>query len=300
MITASLSKRFSLKDLGDLHYLLGIEVTRAKEGLHLMQRKYITDLLTKFNMINTKPVSTPLDANNKLTLTKGERLQNPTQFRTLVGSFQYLAFTCPDLAFAVNKLSQYMHRSTVDHWTAAKRVLRYLAGTVNHGILLWKHNHLTLHAYFDADWAGGDDFVSTNGYVLYLGGHPISWSSKKQKGVARSTTEAEYRSVANTSSELRWVCSLLTELGINLPQAPVIYRDNIGATYLCANPVFHSRMKHIALDYHFVREQIQTGCLRVTHVSTRDQLVDVLTKPLPRTPFQLICNKIGVVKTPPS
>lgn len=105
-----------------------------------MQRKYITDLLTKFSMINTKPVSTPLDANNRLTLSKGEQLQDPTQFRTLIGCLQYLAFTRPDLAFGVNKLSQYMHRPTVEHWTAAKRVLRdrYLTCTTTHGILLRK------------------------------------------------------------------------------------------------------------------------------------------------------------------
>lgn len=118
---------------------------------------------------------------------------------------------------------------------------------------------------------------------------------KEKKEVAKSSTEAEYRSVAKYSSELRLVCSLLTDLGITLPQAPVIYCDNIGATYLCANPVFHSRMKHIALAYHFVWEQIQTGYLRIAHVSTRDQLADVLTKPLPRIPFQHICRKIGVV-----
>ncbi|CAL9215496.1 unnamed protein product, partial [Arabidopsis halleri] len=139
-----------------------------------------------------------------------------------------------------------------------------------------------LHAYSDADWAGdSEDYVSTNGYLTYLGRNPVSWSSKKQRGVARSSTEAEYRAVANTASEVRWLCSLLTELKIPLPTAPVIYCDNIGATYRCANPVFHSRMKHIALDYHFVRNQIQSGMLRVSHVPTHDQLADTLTKPLP-------------------
>lgn len=159
---------------------------------------------------------------------------------------------------------------------------------------------ISLHAFSDADWTGDtDDYVSTNAYIIYLCTTPISWSAKKQKGVACSSTEAEY-AVANTASELRWVYSLLTELGIQLPSPPVIYCDNVGATYLCANPVFHSRMKHVALDYHFIRDNVQSGALRVSHVSTKDQLADALTKPLSRARFLELYSKIGVSPAPPS
>ena len=300
-IIATLASRFSIKDLGNLFYFLGIEATRTKQGLHLMQRKYIHDLLTKLNMFGAKPVSTPLATHPKLTLKSGQPLQNPSEYRKVVGSLQYLAFTRPDIAFAVNKLSQFMHQPTDEHWQATKRVLRYLAGTMSHGIFLRKSSPLNLHAYSDADWAGDpDDYVSTNAYILYIGSSPISWSAKKQSTVARSSTEAEYRAVANTASELRWVCSLLTELGIPLPTVPVIYCDNVGATYLCANPVFHTRMKHVALDYHFIRANVQSGALRVSHVSTKDQLADALTKSLPRQRFQELFSKIGVTQVPPS
>lgn len=140
-----------------------------------------------------------------------------------------------------------------DHWQASKRVLRYLSGTLSHGFFLREQQQPVLHALSNEDWAGdSDDYVSTNAYVIYLGSQPISWTSKKQKGVARSSTEAEYCSVATTAAEASWVCSLLHELGIPIPTIPTIYCDNIDATYFCANPVFHSRMKHIALDYHFV------------------------------------------------
>lgn len=187
------------------------------------------------------------------------------------------------------------------HWFAVKRVLRYLSGTLSHGIFLRKQRDYPLHAFSDADWAGDtDDYFSTNGYIIYLGAQPVSWTSRKQKGVARSSIEAEYRAVANTSAELRWICSLLTELGVQLSSPPTVYCDNTGATYRCQNPVFHSRMKHIALDYHFVRGKIQNGMLRVSHVSTHDQLADGLTKPLPRIPFSTICSKIGVTRVPPS
>lgn len=298
---ASLATRFSVKDHEELHYFLGIEARRTPSGLHLSQKKYTLDLLTKTNMLGSKPVSTPMATTPKLSVKSGTPLSDPSEYRKVVGSLQYLAFTRPDISYAVNRLSQYMHMPTTDHWSAVKRVLRYLAGTSDNGIFLQRGSTLSLHAYSDADWAGdSDDFVSTNGYIVYLGKHPVSWSSKKQKSVARSSTEAEYRSVANTSSELTWINSLLRELGIEQLKPPVIYCDNVGATYLCANPVFHSRMKHVALDYHFIRNLVQAGLLRVVHVSTKDQLADMMTKPLPRQPFSSFTSKIGVTKVPPS
>ena len=298
---ANLAARFSLKDLGEMSYFLGIEATRTSKGLHLMQKRYVLDLLEKTNMLAAHPVLTPMSLTPKLSLTSGKPLDKPSEYRAVLGSLQYLSFTRPDIAYAVNRLSQYMHCPTDLHWQAAKRILQYLAGTPSHGIFIRADTPLTLHAYSDADWAGDiDNYNSTNAYILYLGSNPISWSSKKQKGVARSSTEAEYRAVANATSEIRWVCSLLTELGITLSLPPVVYCDNVGATYLSANPVFDSRMKHIALDFHFVRESVQAGALRVTHVSTKDQLADALTKPLPRQPFTTLISKIGVAKAPPS
>ena len=297
-ILTLLAERFSVKDAEDLNYFLGIEAHRTSSGLHLCQRKYILDLLHKYDMMNAKPVTTPMASSPKITLNSGVSLSDPTQYRRLIGSLQYLQFTRLDIAYAVNRLSQFMHKPTEDHWQAAKRILRYLAGTPTHGVFYSAKNNLVLRAYSDADWAGdSDDYVSTNSYVIYLGQHPISWSSKKQNGVARSSTEAEYRAVANATSELIWICSLLSELGVSLPAAPVVFCDNVGATFLCANPIFHSRMKHIAIDYHFVRGQVQRGALTVSHVNTRDQLADALTKPLTRARFLELRNKLGVTPT---
>lgn len=154
---------------------------------------------------------------------------------------------------------------------------------------------LPVHAYSDADWAGNkDDYSSTSAYIVYLGRNPISWSSKKQRTIARSSTEAEYGSVAATAAERNWVCSILKELGLCIPQCPIIYCDNVGATNLCSNSIFHSRMKHIAIDFHFIRDQVQTGALRVSHVSSTYQLADALTKPLPQPRFLFLKDKIGL------
>ncbi|KAL1200883.1 Retrovirus-related Pol polyprotein from transposon RE2 [Cardamine amara subsp. amara] len=248
-------------------------------------------------MDTAKPAPTLMCSSTPLTRHGGTLLDNPKEYRTVVGSLQYLSLTRPDISFAVGKLSQYMHQPTSEHWTAAKRVLRYLAGTANAGIFLRRSNNLALHAFSDADWGGNkDNYFSIGAYVVFLGQHPVAWSSKKQKGIARSSTEAEYRSVANTASEVRWVISLLTELKLQSTQPPVLYCDNIGATYICANHAFHSRMKHVALDYHFIRDLVQSGVLSVRHVSSADQLADALTKPLPHGRFHSLFDKIGFSK----
>ena len=209
--------------------------------------------------------------------------------------------TRPDIAFAVNKLSQFMHKPTTTHWGAVKRLLRYLNGSRDLGIHLSSTTPISLHGYSDADWAGDpDDRTSTGAYIIFLGANPISWSSTKQRTVARSSTEAEYRAIATAAIEIEWVKSLLTELGVRLSNSPALYSDNLGATYLCANPVFHSRMKHLAIDYHFVRDLVQSHALRVVHISGADQLADALTKPLARPRILDLCYKIGVSNGAPS
>ncbi|RVW35994.1 Retrovirus-related Pol polyprotein from transposon RE1 [Vitis vinifera] len=264
-----LSQRFSLKDLGPLTYFLGVEVTSHTNGLFLGQHKYIADLLNRTHMTEAKPAPTPLATSPILTLQSGTPLFDPTEYRIVVGSLQYLSLTRPDIAYTVNKLSQFMHQPTSDHWNAVKRLLRYLCGTLDHGITLCRTTPLALHAFSNSDWAGNkDDFTSTSAYIIYLGHNPISWSSKKQRTVARSSTEAEYRSVVSTAAEIRWICSLLTELGVTLPQQPVIYCDNV--------------------------EQVQNGLLRVSHISASDQLADALTKPLARPQFDSLKAKIGL------
>nr|CAN80558.1 hypothetical protein VITISV_023041 [Vitis vinifera] len=257
----------SIKDLGALSYFLDIEVLTTLFGVLLTQRHYISDLLAQTKMSGARPVATPLVTYRNLTLHSSIALTNCTEYRTLIGNLQYLCLTHPDILYAINKLSQFMHRLTSEHWNATKLLLRYLCGTLTHGLFLYKANTFSLHAFSDADWAGNkDNYTSMIAYIVYLGCHPISWSSKKQ--------------LTATTSEINWICSFLTELSVTLPTPPVIYCDNVGATYLCSNPVFHSSMKYVAIDYHFIRDQVQSGALRVTHFSLTNQFADALTKPL--------------------
>ncbi|XP_074361424.1 uncharacterized protein LOC141701687 [Apium graveolens] len=166
------------------------------------------------------------------------------------GVLQYLTFTRPDISIAVNKVCQFLQNPTEDHWATVKRILRYLKHTINHGLLLRRPSALHIQAYFDADWAGcPDDCRSTSGYCIFLGGNIVSWSARKQKTVSRSSTEAEYRSLATATTEVMWIQTLLGELGYPISN-PTLWCDNLGATYLTANHVFHARTKHIEIDYH--------------------------------------------------
>ncbi|KAJ1698432.1 hypothetical protein LUZ63_006944 [Rhynchospora breviuscula] len=292
---AQLQEQFSLKDLGPLHYFLGIEAVLQSDGLLLTQTKYIKDLLLKTKMHNAKSCTTPIATYITLSKEEGEPFDDPHLYRSVVGALQYATLTRPDISYAVNKVSQFMQSPTIIHWTAVKRILRYLCGTPTHGLLIHSSSSLAIHAYSDSDWAGcPDDRRSTSGFCIYLGSNLISWSAKKQPTVSRSSTEAEYRSLALTCTEILWLQYLLQEINVNLPNPPTLWCDNIGATFLASNPMFHARTKHIEIDYHFVRERIAAQELRVLFICSKDQIADVMTKPLSTNRFTFLRNKLNV------
>ena len=173
-----------------------------------------------------------------------------------------------------------MHAPNDIHMTTVKRILRFLKRTIKYG-LLFRPGPFSLQAFCDADWVGSPyDRRSTSGFCVFLGPNPISWSSKKQPTVARSSTEAKYRCLAQTAAEVTWSCSLLRDLHIPLSSIPLIWYDNVSAISLAFNPVFRARTKHINIDYHFVREKVAQKQLDVRFISTLDQVADIFTKGL--------------------
>ncbi|KAJ1697336.1 hypothetical protein LUZ63_005848 [Rhynchospora breviuscula] len=194
-----LKQQFAIKDLG-------IEAQHSSKGIHLTQTKYLLDLLSKVNMINAKPCATPMVTTPPLSKQDSDSFDNPHFFRSVVGALQYATLTRSEIVFAVNKISQFMHEPTVNQWGAAKRILRYLCGTLHHGLLIKANSSATIHAHSDADWAGSiDDRRSTSGFCVYLGSNLVSWCAKKQTTISRSSTEAEYRSLAYTTTEIMWL-----------------------------------------------------------------------------------------------
>jgi hypothetical protein len=188
----ALKKEFAMKDLGPLHHFLGVAVQRHMDSLFLSQRQYILDILTRHGMTGCNPCSTPVDSCAKLAATAGPPVADPTAYRSLVGALQYLTFTRPDIAYAVQQVCLYMHDPREVHLVAAKRILRYLQGSIDHGLVIPKSAPTQLIVYTDADWAGCPDTRrSTSGYAVFLGGSLISWSSKRQHTVSRSSAEAE-------------------------------------------------------------------------------------------------------------
>uniref|UniRef100_A0A2N9EGM1 Uncharacterized protein n=1 Tax=Fagus sylvatica TaxID=28930 RepID=A0A2N9EGM1_FAGSY len=280
------------QDLGPLRYFLGLQIEYGTDYLLVHQRKYITDLLSKFNMHTCKAASTPFSISHKLQPSSEALLPDPTPYHSLVGALQYATFTRPDITYAVNQVCQYMHKPTATHFAAAKRILRYLQGTLSLGIC-FRSGSSVLTAFTDSDWAGDlYDRRSTTGITVFLGNNPITWVSKKQHTVSRSSTEAEYRALASGAAELAWIRQVLCDLGIVLPHAPIMWCDNTSAIALASNPVFHSCTKHIEVDYHFVRERVVHGDLSLLFISTDDQLADLFTKPLSTQRFQRLTSKL--------
>ncbi|GKV36115.1 hypothetical protein SLEP1_g44283 [Rubroshorea leprosula] len=219
-----------MKDLGGLSYFLGLEVTSSYDGYLLSQVKYASNLVYKAELNDSKSVSTPLEPNVKLTPMDGSPLFDPTHYQQLVGSLVYLTMTCPDIAYAIHMVSQFMATPRSTHYAAVLCIICYVKETLFHGLHFSTNFSLMLRAYFDADWASDpSDHRSTTGYCLFLGNSCVSWRNKKQTIPSCSSTEAEYRALGDTKSELLSLRWLLEDMGIPQPSSTDLYYDNQSA-----------------------------------------------------------------------
>lgn len=295
-----LESKFNVKNLGALQICLGMKVTRDRNKgmLKLDQSEYIKRLLCKFGMENCRPVSTPMIVNDKLNKPEPDRLLSDDvyKYRELLGSLMYLAVcTRPDISFACSQLSQYNHGFGKEHWLAAKRILRYLAGTLNHGLCFYRSSDLYVTAYADADWANDVlDRKSYTGYVIKLGKNNINWESRKQRCVALSSTEAEYLAITDVMKDLCFLKNFLFEI-LCKDIDVILYNDNQSAHKLLeAKEYCHKKTKHIDLRYHFIKDLIQKGFAKVKYLPSNNMIADVLTKPLGSTKHKEFVNRMNV------
>lgn len=297
-----LKDKFKIKDLGPVSYALGIQINRNREAgiIELSQKQYTLSVLERFGMVESKPVGTPLDKNVKFSddLT---RIDN-VPYQELIGSLMYLAVsTRPDISFAVSFLSQFNNSHTTEHWSAAKRVLRYLKGTIDLN-LTYVRDKMFLIGYTDADW-GNDvsDRKSFSGIMFKLSGGSITWGCRKQTSTALSSTEAEYKAISEAGKEAVYLRALLTEilqnpndiLGFN--KGIVIYNDNQSAQKIVSNQVFHKRTKHIAVKYHYIRELVSNKQIDLKYMPGTEMVADICTKPLPVAKHVFCTENLGLV-----
>ena len=291
----SMMKEFDMTDMGLMHYFLGIEVVQSSAGVFISPKKYALEILDKFMLKDCNSVITPSEVGLKLSKSGAGKRVDSTLYKQIVGSLMYLTSTRPDIMHTVNLISRYMENPTEVHLLAAKRIFRYLKGTVDFGILYKRGEKSSLIGFSDSDYAGDlDDRKNTFGVVFMLNSGAITWSSKKQQIVTLSTTEAEFVAATSSSCQAIWLRRLLEVLH-NQQQGPtVIYCDNLSAIKLSKNLVLHGRSKHIDVRYHFLRDLCKDGVIDLVFCKSEDQIADILTKPLKPAVFMKLRSMLGV------
>ncbi|GJX95157.1 retrovirus-related pol polyprotein from transposon TNT 1-94 [Tanacetum coccineum] len=263
-------------------------------GIFINQSKYALESLKKYGFDSCDPVDTPMVEKSKLDEDKEGKAVDLSHYRSMIGTLLYLTASRPDLQFVICMCARYQARPTEKHLHAVKRIFRYLKGIVNWGLWYLKDSSITLTAFADADHADCQDTRrSTSGSMQFLGDRLVSWSSKRQKSFAISSTETEKIAMSGSFAQILWMRSQLTDYGLGFNKIPM-YCDNKSAIALCCNNVQYSRLKHIDIRFHFIKEHVENGVIELYFVNTEYQLANIFTKPLARERIEFLINKLGM------
>ncbi|CAM8877602.1 unnamed protein product [Rhodiola kirilowii] len=285
-----------MKDMGEADVILGIRIKRENKGIALSQSHYVEKVLKKFNCLNCSPVSTPMDPSVKLLPNTGEAVSQ-LEYSQVIGCLMYaMTSTRPDIAYAMRKLSRYTSNPSNLHWEAIKRVLKYLKGTMNYG-LVYACFPSVLEGYTDASWITNlEDHSSTSGWVFLLGGGAISWASKKQTCITSSTMKSEFIALAAAGKEAEWLRNLVHEIPLwPKPVAPIsIYCDSKETLAKAYSQMYNDKSRHLGIRHSAVRELITHGVISIDYVRTHQNLADHLTKGLARDLVHKSCLGMGL------
>ena len=296
---SDLKTRFEMTDSGKCTFVLGIELVDGSDGsVTMCQRRYVNDILKRFGMDECKATTSPVDLSTRL-VASSEAAKIDVPFREAVGALMHLTTaTRPDIAYAVGYVSRFMENPQQEHWTAVKRIFRYLQGTKSHGLRFQPSDKIDFRGYSDADWAGDHaDRKSTSGYTFMLMGAPVSWGSKKQSSVSLSTSEAEYIALSLAIQEGKWVHRLLCEIlaAANEPGPDLVIReDNQSCIKMTKNPVNHGRAKHIDIKYHHIRDEVKRGEVQLEYCETSVMMADIMTKGLSGPRHKDLTTALGI------
>ena len=289
-----MSREFEMSMMGELQFFLGLQIKQVKDGTFVHQGKYTKDMLKKFGMNDSKPLSTPMSTTAVMDADEEGEPVDQKEYRSMIGSLLYLTATRPDIQFSVCLCARFQASPRTSHRQAVKRIFRYLQYSPDLGLWFSASSTLSLSGYSDADFAGCRlDRKSTSGTCQFLGSSLVSWSSRKQSSVAQSTTEAEYVAAASCCSQLLWISYTLSDFGEECSRIPLLC-DSTSAISVAKNPVLHSRTKHIEVRYHFLRDNVEKGKIVLSHVPTQDQIADIFTKPLDQATFTRLRGELGV------
>lgn len=293
-----LAREFEMTDIGIVNTFLGIHIEHDRKNgiIQLGQSHYMKKVINKFGMNDCKPASTPIEKGLHLSSeAKGEDSNVP--YRELIGCLTYATLTTrPDLCASTNYFSRFQSNYTHEHFTQAKRILRYIKATIDLKMRFVKDEEAEmLVGYADSDWAGDkNDSKSTSGYVFKLFGNTVSWATRKQSTVAQSSTEAEYVALGDAINEAEWIKQLLIELGFTFDNPIKIYEDNQSCIKVAQEPREHKRMKHVAVKYDFIRDSIKSESIQLEYIPTGEQAADIMTKGLGKTQYLHLRSKLNL------
>ena len=263
--------------------------------MFIYQKKYAKEILKKFRMDECKSVDTPMCQKEKLSKEDEAKKVDETLYRSLIGCLMYLTATRPDILHAVSLLFRFLNCATETHLIAAKRVLRYVRGTLDYGIKFCANQDCFLQGYSDSDWGSSlDDMKSTSGYCFMFGTSVFSWACKKQNTVAQSTAEAEFTAANAAVNQALWLRKVLVDLNMKQEGCTEVFVDNQATIAISNNPVFHGKTKHFNIKLFFLREVQKEGSVDLKYCKSDLQLADILTKPLPKSKFEFLREKLGV------